>query len=158
MGRFWGIIGSSIPYTAYIPPNISVNGNHVLTMSRCGRYSVPTTAHDQTDLSLCSHRTSGASKCLFPWINSDEWKAVCAWLFSGDSDSQRAGVSRVAAWRAKGSIPGSVEVTADIVECQISEKENGNGTLTGRPLALMYAMAVTRSVHSNITSASWSCN
>ena len=137
-------------------PNISVNGNHVLTMSRCGRYSVPT-APNQTDFSLRSHRTSSASTCLFPWINGDEWKAVCAWLFSGESDSQRAGVSRVAAWRARGNIPGPVEVTADIIECQISEKEHGNGTLTGRPLALMYAMAVTRSVHSNITFASCSC-
>lgn len=77
-------------------------------------------------------------------MDDNEWKAVFAWLFSEDMDSKRAGVSRVAAWRARGNIPTPVEATADIIDSQIAEKDGGSAGLTDRPQSLMYSMAITR--------------
>lgn len=68
------------------------------------------------------------------------------WLFSEDPEVAERAVGRVAAWKARavGSLPAAVEMTADIVECQLSERRMKRCIF--HEVRLCYSMAITRCV------------
>jgi hypothetical protein len=83
-----------------------------------------------------------------PWSDSEEWEDVFEMLYSSEIDRKRNGLSRVAAWKARGSVPALLEVTADLVSCVVHEEEcTQNLQFCGDVLRLMCAAAVTRFVN-----------
>ena len=79
------------------------------------------------------------------WIDETEWKAVCSWLYGENLSDKRRGVERIAAWRARGTIPFPVECTADIVDCLLKDASiSSDRNSTEESCALMFAMAITR--------------
>jgi len=88
-----------------------------------------------------SHASS-SSGVLCPWTSSEEWEAVHSWMFSKDPALVHKAIGRVAAWKARASVPIAVELTADLVECQLWEWEHEDST--EQALSLMYSMAITR--------------
>ena len=82
----------------------------------------------------------------FPWINTLEWEAVYVWLYSNELELRKRAVGRVAAWKARASIPLCIELTADLVESGIWELQHHVEGVTEQPLTLMYSMALTRPV------------
>ena len=76
------------------------------------------------------------------WIDDHEWKCVCSWLYGTKIEDKRKGISRVAAWRARGVVPFQVESTVGVVECLIKEETDSDHTQ--ETLCLMFAMAITR--------------
>lgn len=82
----------------------------------------------------------------FPWINTQEWEAVYDWLYSEELKLRKRAVGRVAAWKARASIPLCIELTADLVEGGIWELQHHVRGTTEQPLTLMYSMALTRRV------------
>lgn len=75
------------------------------------------------------------------WICRDEWEQVYSWLYSSDPGLVRRGVGRVAAWKARCQVPMMVEMTADLCECRVQERNKG---AQFQVLALQYSMAITR--------------
>ena len=55
----------------------------------------------------------------------------------------------MAAWKARGSVPALLEVTADLVSCFVHEQEceQNSPVSSEHVLQLMYAMALTRLVY-----------
>lgn len=76
-----------------------------------------------------------------PWMSREEWEAVYNWLYSSKVELMRKGVGRVAAWKARSHIPVAVEMTADLIECKLIEKEGKN---MFQSLKLTLSMAITR--------------
>lgn len=81
-----------------------------------------------------------------PWIDEIEWKAVCSWLYGESLEDKRKGIHRVAAWRARGTIPFPVESTVDIVECLLRDEaaSRDKDISTDESLSLLFAMVITR--------------
>ena len=88
------------------------------------------------------HLPCGTGCC---WWNWDELEAVYQWLYSREPELIRRAVGRVAAWKARGSLPLMIEITADLMECQQWEGEHRHDDTTDQALSLMYSMAITRS-------------
>ena len=80
----------------------------------------------------------------FPWVNTLEWDAVYDWLYSEEVELRKRAVGRVAAWKARASVPLCIELTADLVESGIWELQHYVKGATEQPLTLMYSMALTR--------------
>ena len=76
-----------------------------------------------------------------PWISREEWEVVYSWLSSKHGELMKKGVGRVAAWKARGRIPMAVEMTADLIECNLMDKEERS---MFQSLNLTYSMAITR--------------
>ena len=93
-------------------------------------------------LSRQTHKSGKGLLCQ--WIDETEWKAVCSWLYGSRTEEKRKGVLRVAAWRARGTIPFPVESTVGIVECLIKEETERETDMTNETLCLMFSMAITR--------------
>lgn len=91
---------------------------------------------------LAQDRTRKGLPCS--WIDENEWKTVCSMLYSGSNGERRTGVARVAGWKARGTVPFPVEITADIVDSQLWEEESLTVMLTEQTFALLYSMVVTR--------------
>ena len=53
---------------------------------------------------------------VVPWRDWGEWRFVRDCLFGGDRAAQRAGLTRVAAWRSRGRVPLAIDTTAQLVE------------------------------------------
>ena len=87
---------------------------------------------------------SRSSSCgvLYPWTSDEEWEAVYSWMFSKDPALVHKAIGRVAAWKARASVPIAVELTADLVECQLWECEHEDAT--EQTLSLLCSMAITR--------------
>lgn len=66
-------------------------------------------------------------------------------MYSKEPELIKRAVGRVAAWKARGSLPLMIEVTADLMECQQWEGEHRRDDITDQALSLMYSMAITRS-------------
>lgn len=86
----------------------------------------------------------GKDVVLCPWTSTVEWEDVYGWLYSSDPDLVEQGVGRVAAWKARAldSLPIAVEITADLAECQLSERRLKASAF--HSLSLAYSMAITR--------------
>eukprot|EP00731_Ephydatia_muelleri_P031895 Em0023g402a len=80
----------------------------------------------------------------FPWVNTLEWDTVYDWLYSEEVELRKRAVGRVAAWKARASVPLCIELTADLVESGIWELQHYVKGATEQPLTLMYSMALTR--------------
>ena len=91
---------------------------------------------------LAQDRTQKGLPCT--WIDENEWKTVCSLLYSSSGAERRRGVARVAGWKARGTVPFPVEITADIVDSQLWEEEGVAMMLTEQAFALQYSMVVTR--------------
>ena len=83
-------------------------------------------------------------KDLTKWVNEEEWISVCSWLYESNIEDKMKGVSRVAAWRARGEVPFPIESTVDIVECLINEEIQKQSNETQQSLCLMFSMTITR--------------
>ena len=80
-----------------------------------------------------------------PWTCPEEWEELYGWLYSSDTSLVRKGVGRVSAWKARGEVPMMVEMTADLCECRVHERNRERGGAQLQALALQYSMAITRS-------------
>ena len=67
------------------------------------------------------------------------------WLYDANPAQKRRALGRVSAWKARASVvPIPVDLTADLVECQLME--GGIPKNDSRQISLMLAMALTRLV------------
>jgi hypothetical protein len=97
---------------------------------------------------------------LVPWTSWDEWKQVSGWLWSSNSEEQLLGIKRVAAWKARGKIPVSIELTVNLLE--VVRKDESVAVRAMRMLnegfssmemrselekRMLYSMALTRMVN-----------
>lgn len=80
------------------------------------------------------------------WISKAEWDQVREHLYSSDSSLQERALDRISVWtcRSTRNTPVAVELTADLVRCQVSDRGGQTETLL---LELMYGMALTRFVN-----------
>lgn len=76
------------------------------------------------------------------WTCREEWEEVYSCLYSRDPALVRKGVGRVSAWKARGQVPMVVEMTANLCECRVMDKERGGALF--EVLNLQYSMAITR--------------
>ena len=91
----------------------------------------------------CSIKTLGEGSVL-PWLCKEEWEAVYNWLYSSDTGQLKHGVGRVRAWGARGDVPMMVELTADLCECRLKEREKSMGVCDFQSILLHYSMVITR--------------
>jgi len=75
------------------------------------------------------------------WICREEWEDVYGWLYSSDVVLVKKGVGRTLAWKCRGWVPMMVEMTADLCECRVQER---NKNIYLQALSLQYSMAITR--------------
>ena len=75
-----------------------------------------------------------------PWLCAGEWETVYNWLYSSKSALVEEGLGRVGAWRARGVVPLMVQLTADLCQCRLRERDRTDV----QPLILQYSMAITR--------------
>ncbi|KAH7542173.1 hypothetical protein FEM48_Zijuj02G0045100 [Ziziphus jujuba var. spinosa] len=121
-----------------------------------------------------SSSSSSYSLKLVPWLRWDEWLFVYHSLFSDSVDTVASALrkvgnclhfwlSQISAWRSRGCVPVTVEVTASIVEIQQKDpyfrKDQSNdalgsranqfsdGELSEEMLAMLYCMAIMRLVN-----------
>ena len=80
-----------------------------------------------------------------PWVDWGEWSQVRDLLFHQSQPERARGVQRVAAWRSRGRLPGSVESTACLVEIWLSERAPQPPSEV--QLRLAYSMALLRMVN-----------
>ena len=99
----------------------------------------------------------GEGLVLCPWTSTVEWEDVYGWLYSSDPDLVEQGVGRVAAWKARAidNLPVAVEITADLAECQLSERRLKVSAF--HSLCLSYSMAITRLGHYSLIISFSSC-
>ncbi|XP_060667994.1 pre-rRNA-processing protein las1 isoform X5 [Ziziphus jujuba] len=114
-------------------------------------------------LSSSSSSSSSYSLKLVPWLRWDEWLFVYHSLFSDSVDTVASALRKISAWRSRGCVPVTVEVTASIVEIQQKDpyfrKDQSNdalgsranqfsdGELSEEMLAMLYCMAIMRLVN-----------
>lgn len=79
---------------------------------------------------------------LMPWSCREEWEEVYSWLYSSDPALVKRGVGRVSAWKARGRVPMMVEMTANLCECRVCDRETEKSAF--QVLSLQYSMAITR--------------
>lgn len=79
-----------------------------------------------------------------PWTCREEWEEVYSWLYSSEPTLVKRGVGRVCAWKSRGHVPMMVEMTADLCECRLHERNKQKGGAYFQVLALQYSMAITR--------------
>ena len=91
--------------------------------------------------SFLPHRHSSCG-AIFPWTCREEWEAVYLWMFSKDPALVHKAIGRVAAWKARASVPIAVELTSDLMECHLWEQEHHGATEQAH--SLMCSMAITR--------------
>ena len=91
--------------------------------------------------SFLPHRHSSCG-AIFPWTCREEWEAVYLWMFSKDPALVYKAIGRVAAWKARASVPIAVELTSDLMECHLWEQEHHGATEQAH--SLMCSMAITR--------------
>lgn len=89
---------------------------------------------------------------LVPWLSWDEWELVRTSLFSNSPDSIAFALDRIAAWRSRGCLPVTVEVTASIIKIQLKDPilrpDLSNDVSEDEEiLAMLYSMAVMRLVN-----------
>lgn len=89
---------------------------------------------------------------LVPWESWQLWNEVRKAIFSPLSDRVSAALNKIAAWRARSSLPVAVEVTWDLISIQRADPYfSGNScserTVTNEMLCLMYAMAIMRLIN-----------
>nr|XP_048324321.1 pre-rRNA-processing protein las1 isoform X2 [Ziziphus jujuba var. spinosa] len=110
-----------------------------------------------------SSSSSSYSLKLVPWLRWDEWLFVYHSLFSDSVDTVASALRKISAWRSRGCVPVTVEVTASIVEIQQKDpyfrKDQSNdalgsranqfsdGELSEEMLAMLYCMAIMRLVN-----------
>ena len=51
-----------------------------------------------------------------PWSSTEEWIHVYNLSFNGDAESKKLASKRMAAWRARGTLPASVDATATLLD------------------------------------------
>lgn len=64
------------------------------------------------------------------------------WMFSKNPELVHKAVGRVAAWKARAPVPIAVELTSDLMECHLWERERRGAT--EQTHSLMCSMAITR--------------
>eukprot|EP00899_Mesostigma_viride_P001795 jgi/Mesvir1/11616/Mv00022-RA.1 len=88
-----------------------------------------------------------------PWICWEEWRQVRDQLFSSSSIELARGLKRVNAWKIRGRVPLSVEITAALVEAMSHDQQmRVHGAAPGTPvseetLRMLYALAAIRLVN-----------
>lgn len=101
---------------------------------------------------MMNSRVHGGLK-LVPWESWQQWNRVRESVFSSSPALVSAALDKIAAWRARGSLPVAVEVTGDLISIQMSDPFfSGSSSSKGSPitdemLRLMYAMAIMRLVN-----------
>ncbi|MCO5575703.1 hypothetical protein L7F22_029506 [Adiantum nelumboides] len=87
-----------------------------------------------------------------PWESWQLWNEVREAVFSSSSNRVSAAVNKIAAWRARSSLPVAVEVTWDLISIQRMDpffcgSPCLEGSLSNELLCLMYAMAIMRLIN-----------
>ncbi|KAK7276648.1 hypothetical protein RIF29_17792 [Crotalaria pallida] len=98
--------------------------------------------------------SSTTSLRLVPWLNWNEWIFVKDSLFSDSPPSISSALHRISAWRSRGCLPVSIQVTASIVEIHLKDpffklidQTNNDAPLSDEILSMLYCMAILRLVN-----------
>ncbi|KAI5056506.1 hypothetical protein GOP47_0028324 [Adiantum capillus-veneris] len=96
-------------------------------------------------------RAHGALRAV-PWESWRLWNEVGEAVFSSSPDRVSAALNKIAAWRARSSLPVAVEVTWDLISIQradpyFSGSSCLEGSLSNELLCLMYSMAIMRLIN-----------
>eukprot|EP00743_Colponemidia_sp_Colp-15_P005652 GILK01006077.1.p1 GENE.GILK01006077.1~~GILK01006077.1.p1 ORF type:complete len:572 (-),score=80.46 GILK01006077.1:205-1878(-) len=87
---------------------------------------------------------------VVPWQSWSEWTQVHQWLLGpySDTNTKQLGLSRIAAWRSRGKVPLSVDVTAMLVQTMLSDRRfQLDGQRSEVDLRLSYSMILLRMVN-----------
>ena len=71
-----------------------------------------------------------------PWRDWDEWELVRAGFCGHDSVARNAAMAAVEMWRARGKVPHAVDITAQLMEVRMHDRDvpGSPGALGGRKL------------------------
>ncbi|OIW02806.1 hypothetical protein TanjilG_29582 [Lupinus angustifolius] len=93
---------------------------------------------------------SSTSLRLVPWLNWNEWIFVKHALFSNSTSSISSALNRISAWRSRGSLPITIEITASIIEIRLKDpyfQMVDHASDSDEILSMLYCMAITRLVN-----------
>ncbi|KAF1889243.1 hypothetical protein Lal_00024565 [Lupinus albus] len=93
---------------------------------------------------------SSTSLRLVPWLNWNEWIFVKDALFSNSSSSISSALNRISAWRSRGSLPITIQITASIIEIHLKDpyfQMVDHASDSDEILSMLYCMAITRLVN-----------
>lgn len=87
-----------------------------------------------------------------PFANWDEWIAIRNDLYSTSIFARLAAIERVSAWRRRGSVPHSMDMTAQFVDIMLKDPHFGYHELTlqhydTENIQLLYSIIVVRAVN-----------
>ncbi|XP_022736513.1 uncharacterized protein LOC111289606 isoform X2 [Durio zibethinus] len=96
-----------------------------------------------------SSSTSSNGYKLVPWINWAEWESVRKSLFSSSPHKISSALSRISTWRSRGCLPVVIDVTASIIEIQLTDPffRSKDDLHSEQILAMLYCMAILRLVN-----------
>jgi ribosomal biogenesis protein LAS1 len=82
----------------------------------------------QSDTKMSLRRT--------PWANWSEWETVRQGLFSEDGEQCSLALAHIAAWRARGRVPVSVDSTANLLQTLVIDSQRSDEMSTRLQLGL----------------------